>query len=70
MNNLVSRLKEFTQPGIQRRRLLMTLLGVIVCGISVGFFKEANFGVDPFQCFAAGMDNVIPLSFGTLYTLT
>ena len=69
MNNLVSRLKEFTQPGIQRRRLLMTLLGVIVCGISVGFFKEANFGVDPFQCFAAGMDNVIPLSFGTLYTL-
>lgn len=69
MNNLVSRLKEFTRPGLQRRRLLMTLLGVIVCGISVGFFKEASFGVDPFQCFAAGMDNVIPLSFGTLYTL-
>ena len=69
MNNLVSRLKEFTKPGLQRRRLLMTLLGVIVCGISVGFFKEAAFGVDPFQCFAAGMDNVIPISFGTLYTL-
>lgn len=69
MNNLVSRLKEFTQPGLQRRRLLMTLLGVIVCGISVGFFKEAAFGVDPFQCFAAGLDNVIPISFGTLYTL-
>ena len=69
MSNIAARLKEFTQPGIQRRRLLMTLLGVIVCGISVGFFKEANFGVDPFQCFAAGMDNVIPISFGTLYTL-
>ena len=69
MSNIAARLKEFTQPGIQRRRLLMTLLGVIVCGISVGFFKEANFGVDPFQCFAAGMDNVIPISFGTLYTI-
>ena len=68
-DNLMARLKEFTQPGIQRRRLFMTLLGVIVCGISVGFFKEASFGVDPFQCFAAGMDNVIPISFGTLYTL-
>lgn len=68
-DNLMARLKEFTQPGMQRRRLFMTLLGVIVCGISVGFFKEASFGVDPFQCFAAGMDNVIPISFGTLYTL-
>lgn len=68
-SKLAASLKEFLQPGLQRRRLLMTLLGVAVCGFSVGFFKEANFGVDPFQCFAAGMDNVIPLSFGTLYTL-
>lgn len=65
----LSSLKEFIRPGMQRRRLLMTLLGVIICAISVGFFKESNFGVDPFQCFAAGLDNVIPISFGTLYTL-
>ena len=55
-------------PGIQRR-LLMTLLGVLTCGISVGIFKQAAFGVDPFQCLCAGLDRVIPIPFGTLYML-
>lgn len=55
--------------GVMRRRLLMTLLGVITCGISVGMFKQANFGVDPFQCLCAGLDRIIPIPFGTLYTL-
>ena len=35
-------------------RLIMTLLGVIICAIAVGFFKNSLFGVDPFQCFAQG----------------
>ena len=56
-------------PGIRRRRLLMTLLGVLTCGVSVGIFKQAAFGVDPFQCLCAGLDRVIPIPFGTLYML-
>ena len=47
----------------------MTLLGVFTCGVSVGLFKQANFGVDPFQCLSAGLDRVIPIPFGTLYML-
>ena len=32
------------------RRIGMSLCGVIICAIAVGFFKRALFGVDPFQC--------------------
>lgn len=49
------------------KRVLMCVLGVLVCGISVGMFKRAAFGVDPFQSLMSGLDAVIPVSFGTLY---
>lgn len=55
--------------NLKTRRILMTLGGVSICALSVGFFKRAAFGTDPFQCFAAGMANVIPIPFGTLYLL-
>lgn len=51
------------------KRFLMCVIGVIVCGISVGFFKRAAYGVDPFQAFMAGLNQMIPISFGTLYTI-
>ena len=45
----------------------MTTIGVLISAISVGFFKIASFGVDPFQCLAAGVNAVIPIPFGVLY---
>lgn len=53
----------------RNKRILMSVLGVAVCGISIGFFKMAVFGVDPFQSLMNGLDAVIPISFGTLYVL-
>lgn len=47
----------------------MSVLGVVICGISVGLFKRAAFGVDPFQSFMSGLDSILPISFGTLYVL-
>lgn len=47
----------------------MCLFGVITCGMSVALFKQSAFGTDPFQCLCGGLDNAIPLSFGTLYML-
>ena len=35
-------------------RLGMTISGVMLCSIAIGFFKCSLFGVDPFQCFAQG----------------
>ena len=52
-----------------KKRIWMCLAGVLLCGISVGFFKRAAFGVDPFQSFATGMNAVIPISYGTLYMI-
>ncbi|MCD7887285.1 MAG: hypothetical protein LUG44_06670 [Clostridiales bacterium] len=54
------------------RRLIMSLVGVCICGVAVGFFNAAVFGVDPFQCFAQGLHNqfqFIPVfaSYGTFY---
>ena len=47
----------------------MSLFGVIICAISVGIFKIAALGVDPFQSFMAGLDKLIPIEFGTLYVI-
>ena len=36
---------------------------------SVGLFKTSMFGTDPFQCLMNGLNHVIPIRFGTLYTI-
>ena len=52
-----------------KKRIFMSLFGVIICAISVGVFKIAALGVDPFQSFMAGLDAIVPISFGTLYVI-
>lgn len=54
---------------MQKRRILMSLFGVIICAISVGIFKIAALGVDPFQSLMSGLDALIPIPFGTLYVI-
>lgn len=54
---------------MKQRRIFMSLFGVIICAISVGIFKIAALGVDPFQSLMSGLDKLIPISFGTLYVL-
>lgn len=51
------------------KRIIMCVVGVMICGISVGFFKVAALGVDPFQSFMSGLDALIPIEFGTLYVI-
>lgn len=65
----LSAAKTYLQPGRQRRRLLMAVLGVVTCAVSVAFFKQAAFGTDPFQCMCNGLDLVVPIGYGTLYVL-
>ncbi|MCR5688052.1 MAG: hypothetical protein K6G58_08530 [Lachnospiraceae bacterium] len=52
------------------KRIAMSLFGVIICAVSVGIFKIAALGVDPFQSFMAGLDAMVPIKFGTLYVIT
>ncbi|MCR5367652.1 hypothetical protein [Eubacterium sp.] len=53
----------------RKRRIFMSLFGVIICAISVGVFKLAALGVDPFQSLMSGLDALIPIKFGTLYVI-
>ena len=54
---------------MKSRRIFMCVAGVLICAVSVGIFKIAAFGVDPFQSLMSGLDNWIPISFGALYVL-
>lgn len=72
MRNNTTREKGFyieMKQKITVKRVMMCVIGVLICGISVGFFKVAALGVDPFQSLMSGLDAVIPISFGTLYVL-
>lgn len=54
---------------MKTRRIFMSLAGVLICAVSVGIFKLAALGVDPFQSLMSGLDAWIPIPFGTLYVL-
>jgi len=52
-----------------KKRIIMSILGVMTGAVSVAIFKMAAFGVDPFQSFMSGISKLIPISFGTLYVI-
>lgn len=54
---------------MKSKRILMSIIGVIITAVSIGAFKLAAFGVDPFQSFMSGIDELIPIDFGTLYVI-
>lgn len=53
----------------KNRRIIMTVLGVLTAGFSVGMFNFSTFGMDPFQVFAHGVWMHTPIGFGTFYTM-
>ncbi|MEX1306976.1 MAG: hypothetical protein AB1Z19_00455 [Eubacteriales bacterium] len=53
----------------KKRRILMTILGVLTAGFSVGIFNFSMFGMDPFQVLAHGIWEKFPIGFGTLYMI-
>lgn len=54
---------------MRAKRAAMSVIGVLVSGVSVGLFRHASLGVDPFQTLMSGLDAVIPVRFGTLYVI-
>ncbi|MDD6351074.1 MAG: hypothetical protein PUG16_01580 [Lachnospiraceae bacterium] len=55
------------------KRIIMTICGVSISGLSVGLFSYSHMGLDPFQVFAHGTWNALtralPLDFGTYYAI-
>ncbi len=54
----------------RKRRVIMTICGVLIAGFSVGMFDFSDFGMDPFQVLAHGIWLKTSLSFGNLYMIT
>lgn len=54
---------------MRSRRIVMSLLGVVISALNVGAFKASALGVDPFQSFMSGMNQLVPIAFGTLYVI-
>lgn len=52
-----------------KTRIWMSCLGVLTGGVSVGMFRTAALGVDPFQSLMGGLNTLIPISFGMLYII-
>ena len=54
---------------MKSKRIFMSIIGVMIGAVSVGFFKLVAFGVDPFQSFMSGTHQMFPINFGTLYVI-
>lgn len=63
MNKIIGYLKE------NKRRIVMSFVGVIIVGMSVGFIKTGAMGVDPFTSLVTGLDALIPLDYGIVYII-
>lgn len=57
------------QTAENKRRVIMTVVGVLVAGFSVGIFNFSAFGMDPFQVFAHGIWEHTPIGYGTFYAM-
>jgi uncharacterized membrane protein YczE len=55
--------------SVMQKRILLSVGGVLIGGVSVGLFRTAELGVDPFQSLMSGLEAVVPISFGTLYVI-
>ena len=51
---------KFLENKYEKRRLFMTVAGVLCCSFAIGVFKRSLFGLDPFQCLSQGV--FIPFS--------
>ena len=47
-----------------KKRIIMSVFGVMLCAVSMAFFKYAAFGMDAFQVFVNGMTEGV----GTIIT--
>jgi uncharacterized membrane protein YczE len=50
-------------------RLIVALAGILAIGSALGILQALKMGSDPFNVLVSGLNQVVPLSFGTLFLL-
>lgn len=53
------------KTNIMKKNIMM-LIGILLIGISVGMFRTADFGTDPFTCMNLGISGFLNMKFGIL----
>lgn len=48
--------------------IVMTAVGIALCGTSVGMARHAGFGTDPFTVLVTGLDHRLDLGYGVIFT--
>ncbi len=51
------------------KRVVMSMIAVVILGINVGLFKTAMLGVDPFTVLVSGLDLITPFDYGIDYII-
>ena len=51
------------------KRIVMSACGVLLLATAVTLYKYAALGVDPLSSLVAGLDELLPVEFGTVYLL-
>lgn len=70
MNKLLTAARAWSASAENKRRVLMTVIGVLVCGFGVSLCRMAGFGVDPFQALCSGIYRTFPnVPQGNLYVI-
>lgn len=53
----------------KKKRIGMTIVGVFLVGFSIGLFKMAVWGTDPFTVFCNGLANLFHSSYGVIFPI-
>jgi uncharacterized membrane protein YczE len=51
------------------KRILASVIGVMLCAVSVALMRKAGLGTDPFTAFVTGIANLFHTTYGKLYPL-
>lgn len=54
---------------MRKRRIIMSIGGILLCALSAGVVKVGALGIDPVQALVTGLDKLLPIDFGTLSLL-
>jgi uncharacterized protein len=52
-----------------KKRVVMSVCGVLLSGVCVGVFKQSLMGPDPFTVLVSGMGSVTHLNYGNIYII-
>jgi uncharacterized membrane protein YczE len=51
------------------KRLIMSIVGVLLCGVAVAMLRKADMGTDPYTVFILGIANLLNSTYHTVYII-